>query len=147
MSLGKSVRGIGVEPSIMATSPSNIERMRAYECATGLKPVGVHRPAAGQWLQGLSHRCARCGVQGCVARCVRDARLATPEEAAAVSGGGRVAARVPAAAHGGRIYSDPALGEAPSSIRYKSVTKSGFTTKNDKKQHTHDSSGTRREAL
>jgi len=43
-----------------------IEKMSAYQRATGLKPVGVHRPAADKLLKGVSHRCGHCGGQGYV---------------------------------------------------------------------------------
>ena len=48
----------------MRTGPSVIERMGAYQRATGLKPVGVHRPAADKLLKGASHRCVQCGGEG-----------------------------------------------------------------------------------
>jgi RecJ-like exonuclease len=41
-----------------------IERMSAYQRATGLKPVGIHRPAADKLLKGVSHRCVHCAGQG-----------------------------------------------------------------------------------
>jgi hypothetical protein len=41
-----------------------IEKMSAYQRATGLKPIGVHRPAADTLLKGVSHRCVPCGGQG-----------------------------------------------------------------------------------
>jgi hypothetical protein len=41
-----------------------IERMSAYQRTTGLKPVGIHRPAADKLLKGVSHRCAQCDGQG-----------------------------------------------------------------------------------
>jgi len=50
----------------MRTGPSVIERMGAYQRATGLKPIGVHRPAADKLLKGVSHRCVQCGGQGYV---------------------------------------------------------------------------------
>ena len=50
----------------MRTGPSVIERMAAYQRATGLKPVGVHRPAADNLLKGMSHRCVQCTGQGYV---------------------------------------------------------------------------------
>ena len=48
----------------MGSGPSMIEKMSAYQRATGLKPVGVHRPAADKLLKGVSHRCVQCGGQG-----------------------------------------------------------------------------------
>lgn len=50
----------------MGIGPNTIERMRAYERATGLKPVGRHRPAADKLLKGVSQRCMHCGGQGYV---------------------------------------------------------------------------------
>ena len=50
----------------MRTGPNMIERMGAYQRATGLKPIGVHRPAADKLLKGVSHRCVQCGGQGYV---------------------------------------------------------------------------------
>jgi RecJ-like exonuclease len=50
----------------MKTGPSVIERMGAYQRATGLKPIGVHRPAADKLLKGVSHRCVQCGGEGYV---------------------------------------------------------------------------------
>ena len=41
-----------------------IEKMSAYQRTTGLKPIGVHRPAADTLLKGVSHRCVPCGGQG-----------------------------------------------------------------------------------
>ena len=41
-----------------------IEKMSAYQRATGLKPVGVHRPAADKLLKDVSHRCVQCDGQG-----------------------------------------------------------------------------------
>jgi hypothetical protein len=43
-----------------------IEKMSAYQRATGLKPVGMHRPAADTLLKGVSHRCVPCEGQGYV---------------------------------------------------------------------------------
>ncbi len=52
----------------MGTSgPSMTEKMGAYQRATGLKPVGLHRSAADTLLQRVSHRCVPCGGQGYVA--------------------------------------------------------------------------------
>ncbi len=48
----------------MGSGPDTIERMRAYERTTGLKPVGRHRPAADKLLKGVSHRCGQCGGRG-----------------------------------------------------------------------------------
>ena len=48
----------------MGYRPSMIEKMSAYQRTTGLKPVGVHRPAADKLLKGVSHRCVQCGGQG-----------------------------------------------------------------------------------
>ena len=48
----------------MRTGPSVIERMGAYQRATGLKPVGVHRPSADKLLKGVSHGCVQCGGEG-----------------------------------------------------------------------------------
>ena len=50
----------------MRSGPSTIERMSAYQRATGLKSIGVHRPAADQLLKCISHRCMRCGGDGYV---------------------------------------------------------------------------------
>jgi RecJ-like exonuclease len=43
-----------------------MERLRAYQRATGLKPVGRHRPAADKLLKGVSHRCGQCSGHGYV---------------------------------------------------------------------------------
>jgi hypothetical protein len=51
----------------MGSGPNTIERMHAYQRATELKPIGVHRSAADKPLKGVSHGCVQCGVQGCVA--------------------------------------------------------------------------------
>ena len=48
----------------MRIGPSMIEKMSAYQRATGLKPVGTHRPAADALLKGVSHRCVHCDGQG-----------------------------------------------------------------------------------
>ena len=60
-SVGKSV---GV--AIVGSRPSMIEKMSAYQRTTGLKPIGVHRPAADRLLKGVSHRCVHSGGQGYV---------------------------------------------------------------------------------
>jgi hypothetical protein len=48
----------------MTSGPSVIERMRAYQRGTGLKPIGLHRPGADKLLRSLSHRCVHCGGHG-----------------------------------------------------------------------------------
>jgi RecJ-like exonuclease len=48
----------------MSSAPSTIERMSAYQRATGLKPAGVHRPVADKLLKNVSHRCVQCGGHG-----------------------------------------------------------------------------------
>lgn len=40
--------------------------MHTYQRATGLKPVGPHRPGADKLLKEVSHRCLHCGGQGYV---------------------------------------------------------------------------------
>lgn len=50
----------------MGSGPSMIQKMSAYQRATGLKPVGVHRPTADTLLKRVSHRCVQCGGQGYV---------------------------------------------------------------------------------
>ena len=50
--------------STVRIGPSMIEKMSAYQRATGLKPIGLHRPAADTLLKGVSHRCVPCGGQG-----------------------------------------------------------------------------------
>jgi hypothetical protein len=40
--------------------------MGAYQRATGLKPIGVHRPAADKLLKGVSYRCVQCSGEGYV---------------------------------------------------------------------------------
>jgi hypothetical protein len=47
--------------SVSISRPSVIERMAAYQRATGLKPTGRHRPTADTLLRELSHRCTNCG--------------------------------------------------------------------------------------
>ena len=48
----------------MSAGPDTIDRMRAYQRATGLKPVGRHRPTADKVLRGVSQRCVHCGGDG-----------------------------------------------------------------------------------
>jgi len=48
----------------MSIGPTTIERMSAYQRSTGLKPIGLHRPAADRLLRGLSQRCLNCGGDG-----------------------------------------------------------------------------------
>ena len=48
----------------MSTGPTTIERMSAYQRSTGLKPIGLHRPAADRLLRGVSQRCVHCGGDG-----------------------------------------------------------------------------------
>jgi hypothetical protein len=48
----------------MGSGPNTIERMRAYQRATGLKSVGTHRPVADRLLKDVSHRCVQCGGHG-----------------------------------------------------------------------------------
>ena len=48
----------------MATAPNLTDRMSAYQRATGLKPIGRHRPTADRLLRGLSQRCVHCGGDG-----------------------------------------------------------------------------------
>jgi hypothetical protein len=38
--------------------------MRAYQRATGLKPVGRHREVADRLLKDVSHRCVQCHGEG-----------------------------------------------------------------------------------
>jgi hypothetical protein len=48
----------------MGSRPTTIERMRAYQRATGLKSVGMHRPVADKLLRDVSQRCGQCAGQG-----------------------------------------------------------------------------------
>jgi hypothetical protein len=50
----------------MASGPNTIERMRAYQRATGLKSVGTHPPVADKLLRHVTHRCVQCGGLGSV---------------------------------------------------------------------------------
>jgi hypothetical protein len=48
----------------MGAGPNTVEWMNAYQRATGLKPVGAHRPAADKLLKAVSHRCVQCSGEG-----------------------------------------------------------------------------------
>lgn len=48
----------------MKRGPSVLERMAAYERATGLKPSGVHRRDADELIRGVSRRCTHCAGDG-----------------------------------------------------------------------------------
>jgi hypothetical protein len=48
----------------MPSGPSSIERLSAYQRATGLKPVGRHREVADMLLHDVSHRCGQCRGDG-----------------------------------------------------------------------------------
>jgi hypothetical protein len=54
-----SQAGVGA----VGSGPNTIDRMHAYQRATGLMSVGIHRPAAEKMLKGMSHRCVHCGGQ------------------------------------------------------------------------------------
>jgi len=43
------------------SEPRTVDRMLAYQRATGLRPVGAHRTTADRLLRDLSHRCVNCG--------------------------------------------------------------------------------------
>jgi len=48
----------------MSAGPNTLERMHAYQRATGLKPVGRHRRTADKVLRGISQRCVHCAGDG-----------------------------------------------------------------------------------
>jgi len=48
----------------MGSGPNTLERMRAYQHTTGLKPIGLHREVADMLLKDVSHRCTRCRGRG-----------------------------------------------------------------------------------
>ena len=48
----------------MGSGPSTLERMRAYQRTTGLKPIGLHREMADMLLNDVSHRCTQCRGRG-----------------------------------------------------------------------------------
>jgi DnaJ-class molecular chaperone len=48
----------------MAVEPSVVERLAAFQRATGLSPVGLHRSAADRLLRNVSHQCPQCSGQG-----------------------------------------------------------------------------------
>jgi len=59
--IGTSVRN---EANPMAVEPSLVERLGAFERATGLIPVGLRWSTADRLLCDLSHRCVQCRGQG-----------------------------------------------------------------------------------
>jgi hypothetical protein len=48
----------------MPHRPSMIERMSAYQRATGLRPIGLHRRTADRLLRGVSQHCMHCRGDG-----------------------------------------------------------------------------------
>ena len=48
----------------MAMAPSLVERLAAFQRATGLNTVGMQRSTADRLLRGVSHRCRDCSGQG-----------------------------------------------------------------------------------
>lgn len=48
----------------MRMGPSVLERMAVYERATGLKPAGLHRRVADEFMRSVSRRCTNCAGDG-----------------------------------------------------------------------------------